>query len=286
MSDPERLVEMARHNPEFKEEFKKLKLQSNNSLLKGDRNNHQKIVSDMEKEVDVLMKDLRNLKKATNYCQWYRNNFKTEQDFLKKTLNKKSDELLLSPITGLKISKWRFRYKPYTKLAALSILIRPDQYLHFNGIIDNVLSAYAIIPDVIRARTEHEIFDQNKDKIAGVFNLQNMGYTPDLIAKYLWQDTRVKDIDDQLKNIEMLKGQSDRIALKDSVNTNNNISVSKSTLLLGLVKSLIITNQETKNLVDLKELYELLTDKYLTKKQQQEVQVLIEEIEKKSKKKK
>ena len=122
MSDPERLVEMARHNPEFKEEFKKLKLQSNKSLMKGDRNNHQKIVSDMEKEVDVLMKDLRNLKKATNYCQWYRNNFKTEQDFLKKTLNKKSDELLLSPITGLKISKWRFRYKPYTKIAVLSYI--------------------------------------------------------------------------------------------------------------------------------------------------------------------
>ena len=61
--------------------------------------------------------------------------------------------------------------------------------------------------------------------------------------------------------------------------------VLKSSIYFALVSSLAAISEGTKDSVNLKELYQLLSDKHLTKKQKQEIQELIDKLKKKSKRK-
>ena len=113
MSDPHRLLKMAKNNPNFGKEFKELLIESELTNLKNNSNLKAKI----EADANIIIENLNNYNITNLYCQLYRKTFKIEQAILKEELKDKSDKLLLGPLGRHKISKFRFRYKPWYKAA-------------------------------------------------------------------------------------------------------------------------------------------------------------------------
>ena len=112
MSDPKRLVEMAKSNPNFKKEFRELLIETEKSRI-----DNIKVKSKIEYDADMIVENLNDYHKANLYCQLYRKTFKMEQHLLRTELASKRDNLLLGPLGKHKISKERFRYKPWYKMA-------------------------------------------------------------------------------------------------------------------------------------------------------------------------
>jgi hypothetical protein len=98
-------------------------------------------------------------------------------------------------------------------------------------------------------------------------------------------NSETEKINKEQYNIKNLKNKVSDVDLKKIKKVSDVKKVLKSSIYFALVSSLAAISEETKDSVNLKELYQLLSDKHLTTKQQQEIQELIDKLKKKSKRK-
>ena len=118
--------------------------------------------------------------------------------------------------------------------------------------------------------------------LTGALGLCGMGYKNKVVAEHVNKEAEKisKNINHQPQNMEEKvnhvspKRMNKYGPFKDKI---------KSSLLMGLISSLAAVSEDS---LDIKELNKLLSDKYLTKEQQQQVQELINQIKKKKSKKK
>ena len=118
--------------------------------------------------------------------------------------------------------------------------------------------------------------------VATTLGLCSRGYKNKVVAEHVNKEAEKisKNINHQPQNMEEKvnhvspKRMNKYVPFKDKI---------KSSLLMGLISSLAAVSEDS---LDIKELNKLLSDKYLTKEQQQQVQELINQIKKKRSKKK
>ena len=145
--------------------------------------------------------------------------------------------------------------------------------------------------------------EQMKHLLLGSVLLASYGYTVRPISNYISKitdnycdriDKREKDYIDKMNkynsepekiNKEQYNNKVSDVDLKKIKKVSDVKKVLKSSIYFALVSSLAAISEETKDSVNLKELYQLLSDKHLTTKQQQEIQELIDKLKKKSKRK-
>jgi hypothetical protein len=276
LADPDKLSQIAREDPDFKQVYIKLMTQAQTSqlsLVEPDANyqlfrkrfglehlnplkfNKLKgkygFKKELQQKAAVLAEKLKDKNYAKEFSKHYRDSFKEQQEMLSKNLKDKRHKLLLPPLA---------RYIPYTDKEFWS-----KEFFTYWPIDKFLVNKFFL-----------------GHNPTGKFIISNLWNIP-VIANAAHKDNRIVNMDKQIDNINKNTDQANKIEQKIRLNQHQRDTLRTQALntgalasFIGLSSSLGTSNNDSD---DLKKLYSLLSDKNLTEQQRAEVQSLIEQIE-------